>query len=90
MRFHPSVEEVAVVGVASVQWGETPVAFVVMRKGTTDSAPSLKDWFNQRAGKTQRLADVRLVDELPRSAIGKVLKRQLRDQYQVAATGGSA
>ena len=90
LRLHPSVEEVAVVGVASVQWGETPVAFVVMRKGTTDSAPSLKDWFNQRAGKTQRLADVRLVDELPRSAIGKVLKRQLRDQYQVAATGGSA
>jgi len=41
----------------------------------------LKQWFNQRVGKTQRLADLRLIDELPRSAIGKVLKRDLRNRY---------
>ena len=38
-------------------------------------------WYNARAGKTQRLSDVRFIDELPRSAIGKVLKRELRDRY---------
>jgi long-chain acyl-CoA synthetase len=43
------------------------------------TADSLRDWFNARAGKTQRLAAVHVVDELPRSAIGKVLKRELRD-----------
>ena len=37
---------------------------------------------NARVGKTQRLADLRLLDELPRSAIGKVLKRELRDTYR--------
>jgi acyl-coenzyme A synthetase/AMP-(fatty) acid ligase len=36
---------------------------------------------NARLGKTQRLAAVRLVDRLPRSAIGKVLKRELRDLF---------
>ena len=38
-------------------------------------------WVNQRVGKTQRLAKLHFLDELPRSAIGKVLKRELRDVY---------
>jgi acyl-coenzyme A synthetase/AMP-(fatty) acid ligase len=41
---------------------------------------------NERVGKTQRLADLRFIEELPRSAIGKVLKRELRDGYRVAAS----
>ncbi len=81
MRSHPGVEDVAVVGVPSEEWGETPVAFVVLRAGESSTAQELKNWFNQRTGKTQRLADLRLVSELPRSAIGKVLKRELREAY---------
>lgn len=81
LRAHPAVADVAVVGVPSRQWGETPVAFVVPRAGQPADAQALRAWFNQRAGKTQRLADLRLVDELPRSAIGKVLKRELRQDY---------
>jgi acyl-coenzyme A synthetase/AMP-(fatty) acid ligase len=41
-------------------------------------------WLNQRVGKTQRLAALQYIDELPRSAIGKVLKRELRDTYTTA------
>ena len=78
---HPDVQECAVVGVPSEQWGETPVAFVVPRSGTSAQAQVLREWLNARVGKTQRVADVRLVDALPRSEIGKVLKRQLRDEY---------
>jgi long-chain acyl-CoA synthetase len=74
---HPAVAEVAVVGVPSERWGETPVAFVV---GNTSEEELLK-WANQRLGKTQRLAAVRVVDALPRSAIGKVLKRELRQRF---------
>jgi acyl-CoA synthetase (AMP-forming)/AMP-acid ligase II len=44
-------------------------------------ADALKGWVNGRVGKTQRLADLRIVDSLPRSHIGKVLKRELRDDY---------
>jgi len=82
LRQHPSVADVAVTGVASAQWGETPVAFVVPHADNGSSAEELKNWYNQRAGKTQRLADLRFVSELPRSAIGKVLKRDLRENYR--------
>jgi len=81
LRQHPVVADVAVVGVPSEQWGETPVAFVVPRADNHHSAEDIQNWYNQRAGKTQRLADLRLVSELPRSAIGKVLKRDLRESY---------
>ena len=49
--------------------------------GDPTDADALKHWVNQRVGKTQRLADLHFIDELPRSAIGKVLKRELRDRY---------
>ena len=81
---HPAVAETAVVGVPSVEWGETPVAFVVARDGHAVSAEALKDWLNARVGKTQRLSDLHVVTELPRSAIGKVLKRELRDLHRPA------
>jgi long-chain acyl-CoA synthetase len=74
---HPGVSEVSVVGVPSERWGETPVAFVV---GQATEEQVLK-WANERLGKTQRLAAVKLVDALPRSAIGKVLKRELRERW---------
>ena len=81
LREHPAVLEVAVVGVPSERWGESPVAFVVLRAGHFVPAEAVLTWFNQRVGKTQRASDLRLLDELPRSAIGKVLKRELRDHY---------
>jgi acyl-CoA synthetase (AMP-forming)/AMP-acid ligase II len=81
LRQHPAVQDVAVVGVPSEQWGETPVAYVVLREGEALAADALRDWMNLRVGKTQRLADLRYLAELPRSAIGKVLKRELREQY---------
>ncbi|WHZ10361.1 MAG: Long-chain-fatty-acid--CoA ligase [Burkholderiaceae bacterium] len=85
LREHPVVADAAVVGVPSEAWGETPVAFVVRRPGSDTSADAsagaLLAWFNARVGKTQRLADLVLLGELPRSAIGKVLKRELRERW---------
>jgi long-chain acyl-CoA synthetase len=85
LREHPAVAEAAVVGVPSDQWGETPVAFVVRREAHVDAPEALRDWLNARVGKTQRLAALHLVDELPRSAIGKVLKRELRERHSLLA-----
>jgi len=82
LREHPAVHDVAVVGVPSEQWGEAPVAFVVRQPGQDLSSENLRLWANERVGKTQRLADLRCIDELPRSAIGKVLKRELRELYR--------
>ncbi len=84
---HEAVLEAAVVGVPSERWGETPVAFVVLHQGRDDSAGALRDWANARLGKTQRLAAVELLTALPRSHIGKVLKRELRDGFRGALAG---
>jgi long-chain acyl-CoA synthetase len=78
---HPAVAEAAVVGVPSHDWGETPVAFVALKSGEKIEAAALREWTNAQLGKTQRLSDLRLVDALPRSHIGKVLKRELRDGF---------
>ena len=83
---HPTVLEAAVVGVASDRWGETPVAFVALKPGQSIEAETLREAVNVKLGKTQRLADLILVDHLPRSHIGKVLKRDLRDGYKGKAT----
>jgi acyl-CoA synthetase (AMP-forming)/AMP-acid ligase II len=81
MAAHPDVAEASVIGVPSEAWGETPVAFVVLREASNASAQALREWANGRLGKTQRLNIVEIVDALPRSAIGKVLKRELRDEW---------
>ena len=81
VRAHPGVADAAVVGVPSTRWGETPVAFVVLKSGAGVTAAELMQWTNNLVGKIQRLAAVELTDGLPRSAIGKVLKRDLRDAY---------
>ena len=78
---HPDVLESTVIGIPSAQWGETPLALVVPRAGSTTPAEELLRWTNEKVGKTQRLSGVEYRGELPRSALGKVLKRELREVY---------
>ena len=83
LKDHPAVDEAAVIGVASAEWGETPVAFVTVRPGAAGVADpeALRVWANARLGKMQRISAVEVVEELPRSAIGKILKRELQERY---------
>jgi acyl-CoA synthetase (AMP-forming)/AMP-acid ligase II len=74
---HPDVAAAAVVAADSEKWGETPFAFVVPRAGRQIDAVTLQEWANARLGRMQRLAGVSIRTELPRSAIGKVLKTEL-------------
>jgi acyl-CoA synthetase (AMP-forming)/AMP-acid ligase II len=78
---HEAVREVAVIGIPSDQWGETPLALVVPDPGADADAEALRTWANQRLGKGQRIAKLEFRDELPKSDIGKVLKRELRSPY---------
>ena len=78
---HEAVSDAAVVGVPSREWGETPVAFIVLKPGCRDSAESVRAWTNERLGRMQRLAAIEIAANLPRSAIGKVLKRELRERF---------
>ncbi len=84
LREHDAVADVAVIGVPSEDWGETPVACVVPVAGRPVTPETLKTFANAQLGKMQRISAVRLMDELPRSAIGKVLKRELQDGWSKA------
>jgi long-chain acyl-CoA synthetase len=87
LRAHPDVADAAVVGAQSEQWGETPVAFVVRNPGASLDEDALLAWINARLGKMQRLSALRFIDALPRSPIGKVLKRELRERFHPASQG---
>lgn len=80
MRTHPGIADVAVVGVRSRQWGETPVAVVVPAPHAPLVEKSLIEWTNARVGKQQRIRGVVFRANLPRNANGKVLKRELRHE----------
>jgi long-chain acyl-CoA synthetase len=79
---HPDVAEACVIGVPSDRWGETPLGLVVLRPGASATADSLRDWCNERVGKIQRLSAVEVRADLPRNAIGKLLKRELVAPYR--------
>lgn len=78
---HEAVSEVAVVGVASKKWGETPLAVVVCSADAGIGADELTTWANSKLGRQQRIAGTVFVKELPRNPNGKVLKRELRKQF---------
>jgi acyl-CoA synthetase (AMP-forming)/AMP-acid ligase II len=78
---HADVHDCAVIGVPSEQWGESPMALVVGRSGTQIDAEALREWVNAQVGKTQRLVGVEVRDALPRSALGKLSKKELRAPY---------
>jgi malonyl-CoA/methylmalonyl-CoA synthetase len=71
---HPGVDEVAVVGLPSAEWGETVVAFVV---GAPDLA-ELRDLAEAELAPFKRPRELRLVESLPRNALGKVVRKELR------------
>ncbi|HJW12676.1 MAG TPA: 4-coumarate--CoA ligase, partial [Albitalea sp.] len=79
---HPAVREVAVFGIPDDRWGEVPLAAVILRPGAGVTPDELRDWINQRVGaRYQRVAQVRVMAEFPRSTAGKTLKREMRDPY---------
>ncbi|MCK0162383.1 class I adenylate-forming enzyme family protein [Marinobacter sp. S6332] len=78
---HPAVDDAAVIGVPSDQWGETPLGLVVLKPGLKDSGPEILEWANEKLGRSQRISAIEFRTELPRSTIGKILKRELREPY---------
>jgi len=79
---HAAIREVAVFGVASEKWGESPFAAVILKESGSVTADELRVWINARvAARYQQLQAVVIVEDFPRSTAGKTLKRVLRDQY---------
>ncbi|MGI9388367.1 MAG: class I adenylate-forming enzyme family protein [Methyloligellaceae bacterium] len=83
---HPAIKETAVFGVAHEKWGETPIAAVTLQTGERQMAADLKSWINDHVpAKFQRVYEVLVVNEFPRNAAGKILKRTLREAYETGA-----
>jgi fatty-acyl-CoA synthase len=81
---HPSIREAAVIGVAHPKWIERPVAVVVVRDGQSVDEPSLQAWMTERIAKWMVPDRIFFTDAIPRTGVGKFLKRDLREQYKDA------
>jgi fatty-acyl-CoA synthase len=79
---HPAVREAAVIGLPHEKWVERPVAVVALREGQKVDEPSLKAWLGERIAKWMIPDRVIFVDAIPRTGVGKFLKRELREQYK--------
>jgi acyl-CoA synthetase (AMP-forming)/AMP-acid ligase II len=75
---HPDVAQAAVIGVADDRMGEVGIAFVVLRQGAKASGHDLVLWGQEAMAKYKAPRQVRIVDQLPTNASGKVMKGQLR------------
>jgi len=78
---HPDISDVAVIGVKSKRWGETPIALCIADKDSNPDAIEVLNLCNQKLGKQQRITDLFFVGELPRNSNGKILKKELRKTY---------
>ncbi|MBD5633545.1 MAG: long-chain fatty acid--CoA ligase [Candidatus Eremiobacteraeota bacterium] len=78
---HPAVREAAVIGLPHEKWVERPVAVVALREGRTVDEPSLQAWIGERVAKWMIPDRVVFVETIPRTGVGKFLKRDLRKRY---------
>lgn len=90
---HPTVAEACVIGIPNEKWGESPLALIVRRNNAVENEEEIREWADARLAKHQRIFAVEFRDELPRNAIGKILKQALRavlevSGQQLSLTGG--
>lgn len=79
---NPAVLEAVVFGIPDPQWGETPVAAVILKTSEDMDPETLRTWINERVGaRYQKVSRVLIVDSFPRNAAGKILKRELREPF---------
>jgi acyl-CoA synthetase (AMP-forming)/AMP-acid ligase II len=77
---HEKVSDVAVIGIPSARWGESPKAIVV-RSDNSLTADEVIDWCDGRLARFKLPRAVHFVDVIPRNPSGKILERLLRDRF---------
>ena len=78
---HPAILEAAVIAVPHERWGETPHAYIVLRENMTSNEQEIISFCKERLAHFKAVTGITFVDELPKTASGKILKVQIRDAY---------
>ncbi|HKJ61856.1 MAG TPA: long-chain fatty acid--CoA ligase, partial [Hyphomicrobiales bacterium] len=78
---HPAVEEVTVVGIPDNYRGEAPKAFVKLRQGVSATEQDIMDFLQPKISKIEMPAKIEFRDELPKTLIGKLSKKELREKH---------
>jgi len=80
LHSYPKIEEAAVIGIPDPEWGQEPRAVVVLKKGEAATAEEIMEYCRSRLAGFKRPRSIIFVDALPRNAMGKVLKKELREK----------
>lgn len=77
IRGYDKIQDVAVIGVAHDKYGEIPKAFVVPKSGVKINEKELKEYVAGRVAKFKQLGYVQVLESIPKTASGKILRREL-------------
>ncbi|HHS82227.1 MAG TPA: long-chain fatty acid--CoA ligase, partial [Devosia sp.] len=78
---HEAVDECNVIGVKDSYRGEAPIAFIKLKQGMTVTASDLKSFLNEHISKVEMPREFIFKDELPKTLVGKLSKKELREEY---------
>lgn len=81
LRSHPAVQDAAVIGVPHEFFGEAPKAFIIRKNGLKITEEEIQDYVSSKVAVYKRIEEVMFVDDIPKTASGKILRKQLKKMY---------